>query len=381
MYIIYITVLACCKKREGCYLVGLGLLTLIVFAINDIIFLSVILADSNNHFLRKIVTRGDLSSWGLLIFVFTQSIVLARKFSRSFSQVESLTERLQEININLEGEVRARTRALETSKEELKEAYHTVSRSQKSLQDLLQNISHDLRTPLTAVKGYIDLIIDGIVKEPLQKEKYLSRAKDQVNHINQMVQELFELSQLQSRQIKLNFTPITIKNFIGVNSEKYSLDLLNKQDRINFKVNYPSGWLDHTQELSNFLVSVDPEKIDRVLTNLLSNALKYTNDGDGIELSFLLFKDRKQLLVKVSDTGIGISPQDLPYVFDRFYMVSTAQKTTKSSSGLGLTIVKEIIECHNGQIWVESELGQGSQFCFTLPFYNTNEFDPAPTKS
>ncbi|MGE4284751.1 MAG: ATP-binding protein [Clostridia bacterium] len=374
VYVFYIVILTCYKKREGSCFIGIGVTILILFTLNDIIFLSVIVADSDNHFLRNFITRGNLSSWGLLIFVFTQSLVLAKNFSKSFSNVELLTKQLQQLNANLEEKVTERTLALETSKEELKEAYQAVSRSEKSLKDLMQNISHDLRTPLSAIKGYVNVILDGIVKEPSQQEKYLTRVNDKVNHLNHMVQELVDLSQLQSRQLKLQFTQTPVRVFIETFSEKSSFDMMNSN--VLFKIETPPDRQDNAFKLEYLFVMVDMEKLERIFANLLSNALKYTSAGDHIELSFDFTEDYKNLLVKVSDTGIGISSEDLPCIFDRFYMVSRTNQTDNNSSGLGLAIVKEIVEYHSGEIWVESEIGRGSRFFFTLPIYNKNETTP-----
>jgi signal transduction histidine kinase len=350
------------------------MIILVLFTFNDMIFLSVIFADSSNNFLRGFITKGNLSSWGLLIFVFTQSLVLAKKFSKSFSKVELLTEQLQELNASLEEKVKERTLALETSKEELKTAYQAVSRSEKSLQDLMQNISHDLRTPLSAIKGYANAILDGIVQEPQLQTKYLNRIIDKVSNLNHMVQELLDLSQLQSRQLKFEFTQASVNSLIENYSEKYSLDMINK--KIIFRVNYNPDLRIDTFVSEALFILVDHQRLERVFSNLLNNALKYTPEGGCIELFFDITEDKKKLLIKISDTGIGISKEDLPYIFERLYMVSKSRESSMNSKGLGLAIVKEIVEYHRGEIWVESELGQGSHFFFTLPIYNCNNFSP-----
>lgn len=370
-YCLYFLFSVCYKKREGSYLIGAGVLVLILFTINDIVFLSVILNDSGNHFLRSFITRGNLSSWGLLIFVFAQSLVLAKKFSKSFTKVEFMTEELQHLNEGLEKKVKERTHALETSKKELEKAYQAVSNSEKSRQHLVQNISHDLRTPLTSIKGYVGAILDGIVKEPEQQKKYLGRVIEKVTSLNQMVQELMELSQLESRQLKLNFNPISIKLLIKSTAEKYSLDM--KASKVKFQTNYPPGYIEETNWAEHLMLSLDIEQLDRVFTNLLSNALSHTSEGGSIDLNFDLTEDKKKLLIEVSDTGIGIPEEDLPHIFERFYKVSKARQISHKSSGLGLAIAKEIVEYHGGQIWVESEISKGTHFSFTLPIQDTND--------
>ncbi|AZO95865.1 sensor histidine kinase [Halocella sp. SP3-1] len=369
LYVLYFVAIICYRSREGAYFIGVGVIILILCTLNDIIFLSIILADNGKHFLRNFVSRGNLSSWGLLIFVFAQSLVLARKFSESFSRVELLKDKLQIINANLEEKVEERTLALQKSKEELNRSYLAVSRSEKSLQDLIQNISHDFRTPLSAIKGYANTILDGIIKKPALQEKYLRRIIDKINYLNHMVQELFDLSQLQARQSKLTLSRIPVISLIENLAEKYNFDMKDKD--IVFVFHYPSECQNDTG-LEFLHVMVDIGKLERVFINLLNNALKYTTEGSNIDLYFNISSDRRKLLVEVSDTGIGIPQVDLPYIFERFYRVSKARGSS-NSSGLGLAIVKEIVEYHDGEIWVESELDKGSSFFFTLPIYKTKE--------
>lgn len=363
LYCSYLVVITCYKRRENSLLIGIGALTLFLCSLNDIIFLSIVIADTDNHFLQNMVTRGNLSSWGLLIFVFTQSLVLARIFSKSFLKVESLTEQLQQMNIHLEQKVKERTIDLE-------KAYEAVSRSEKSLHDFMENISHDLRTPLSAIKGYANAIIDGIVaKGSPQQDKYLARIVGKVDFLNNMVQELLDLSRLESKQMKLEFVKMPVSVLIDYLVDKYSLVMRDqKQDlKIHHPANLCKKNLDK-HELESIFIRVDIEKLQRIITNLLSNAFKHSHGK--VTLSFHFTEGLKELLIKVSDTGIGISQEDLPYIFDRFYMVSNSHQQSNGSTGIGLAIVKELVEYLNGQIWVESELGKGSSFFLTLPIYH-----------
>ncbi len=370
-YALFVVLSACYKKREGSWLIGLGVTILVLFTINDIVFLSILFSDSDNHFLRSIVTKGNLSSWGLLIFVFAQSLVLAQKLSKSFTKVEMMTGELRHLNENLELKVYERTHALEASKKELEIAYQAVHRSEKSRQHLVQNISHDLRTPLTSILGYVNAILDGAASEPEQQKKYLKRVIERVTGLNRMVQDLMDLSQLESRRLKLNFKPVPIKLLIDAAVEKYSLDL--KTGKVRFQTKYPSEWKVNGHWKEHLSVMVDIEQLDRVFTNLLSNALSHTSEGDQVCLRFDLINNESNLLIEVSDTGTGIPLEDLPYIFERFYKVTKARQTSQKSSGLGLAITKEIVEYHGGQIGVESEVDKGSRFFFTIPVYGKNE--------
>ncbi|MFA5522937.1 MAG: sensor histidine kinase [Tissierellales bacterium] len=367
LYLIYIIAIAFYKKREGSYIIGFGLIILILTALNDILFLSVLFADSDNLPLKNFINRGNLSSWGLLIFTFSQSIVIAKKFSKTFSKVELLSVELKNANTGLEEKVRERTLALEASKEELLKSYEAVSRSEKSLEDFTQKITHDLRTPLSAIRGYTNMILDGIVVEPIQEQKYLRRIIDKVDFLSHLVQELLDLSQLQSRQLKLNTTQVSLTQFINGFCEKYKFDMGNKN--IAFSTHSLTDSQESYVSDNSLYLVVDTQRLDRVFGNLVNNALKYTPEGGSIGLHFSLSDNCNELIVKVSDTGMGIPKEDLNHVFERFYMVSKARQAT-NSSGLGLSIVKEIVEYHGGKVWVESEVNKGSSFFFTLPIYD-----------
>ncbi|MDW7674560.1 MAG: 7TM diverse intracellular signaling domain-containing protein [Bacillota bacterium] len=366
-YVLYILFTACSQRREGSIIIAIGAGILILATINDIIYLSVVMMDSQNLLIKSIITKGNLSSWGLLAFVFAQSLVLAKNFAKSFARVELMTEKFQRLNESLEEKVTERTQDLETSKKELEKAYQAVSRSEKSRQHLVQNISHDLRTPLTAIQGYVCAILDGIVKEPKQQLNYLDRVIKKVAILDQMVKELLELSKLESRQLQLNVYLLPLKLFVEQAAEKYSLDMRNTI--IEFKVNFPSELKNDSNWAKDLFAKVDMDQLDRVFANLFSNALNHTTEGCQVELTFKLTEDNKKLLIIVTDTGVGISENDLPHVFERFYKVSKARQTSHQSSGLGLAIAKEIVEYHGGEIWAESNLGQGSSFFFTLPIH------------
>lgn len=253
-YILYLVVITSFRKREGSYLIGIGLTIFLLCGINDIIFLSIFLNDSEALFLRSVITRGNLSSWGLLIFVFAQSLVIAQKFSKSFSKVELVTQELRQLNDSLEEKVQERTQALETSNMELEKAYEAVSRSERSRQFLVQNISHDLRTPLTSIKGYVDAILDGIVQDPEQQKKYLARVTEKVISINHLVEQLMELARLESRQSQLNFQLVPLRELLENISEKYMLDFQASQ--VDFQIKFPDDWDNAVEGKEDLLLSI-----------------------------------------------------------------------------------------------------------------------------
>ncbi|MGD9566769.1 MAG: ATP-binding protein [Sedimentibacter sp.] len=370
--VIYVVIASCIKKEEGSYLIGMGVFILIFFSLNDMIYLSIAFADTDNHFLRNFIKTGNLSSWGLLIFVFTQALVLAKKFSKSFSKVELLREELQIFNANLEDKVNERTSELESSKQELKKAYEAVTASEKSLINFTQNISHDLKTPLTVIKGYANVILDGLAEEPLQQNKYLNKIIEKIDYISSMVQDLLDLSQLQSRQEKLTLKFVSINILIKNLQEKFNFEMKNVN--VNFNVFFSPELL-YLSEKHLLQIKVDLQSIDRIITNLLSNAGKFTPENGNVGLHFNLTSNMKYLIIEVSDSGIGISEEELPYIFNRLYRGSKSFKKNNTGSGLGLAIAKELVEYHGGKIWVESELNKGSHFSLKLPVYNEKDID------
>ena len=382
-YVFTVLYSVCSKKREGAYMITLGTAILCLLAINDIIFLSVVFMDSENMFLKNIFTRGDLAPWGLLAFVFVQSVVLAKKISKSFTKLEVLTQQYQQLNESLEEKVEERTSALEISNKELEQAYQAISRSEKARQHLVQNVSHDLRTPLTSIQGYVSAVVDDVVKEREQQKKYLRRVLDKVTSLDHLVQQLTELSKLEARQIKLDFSLVSVKDLMDKVLERHLFDV--ESSKVMFHVDYPSEWKVNPVLTEQVAVNVNFEQLNRVFTNLLSNALKFTPEWGQIELSFRIVEANeevactthldaekstcrsKRLLIKVTDTGTGIPKEEVPYIFERFYKVGKARQTITGSSGLGLAITKEIIEYHGGEIGVDSELGKGCHVYFTLP--------------
>lgn len=381
LHLFYALVLACCRKREGALLISVGIIFFILTVINDMIFENALAFDI--AFLKTIVTKENLSSWGLLVFVFTQSQILAMRFSKSFSDVEKLSGQLKELNENLEVMVKERTGALEQSNRRLNEMNKDLSRMEKSRRHFITNISHDLQTPMTLIRGYVEAILDGMVDEPEQQKKYLQQTLNKITGLNRLTQELFELAQLESRQVQLNLRQITINQLIRLTHEKYRPDVESAGLRFDLHIQQPvtAAQSGETGSPETGLVvyptvATDPYRIDRVFANLIYNAIKHTPRGGFIRLSCDFISGQvnheseppvQEVLISVQDNGSGIGEEDLLYIFDRFYTGSKSRKPSSGNSGLGLSIAKEIVEFHGGRIWAVSKLNEGSTFSFTLP--------------
>lgn len=232
-----------------------------------------------------------------------------------------------------------------------------LERMESSRRQLMANISHDLGTPMTVIQGYVKAMVDGVV--PRDDHKYLMLVYEKIVLMNRLIQDLFQLSKLEARQLKFQFVPISAGELVQQIMDKFAIDV--QENGLHLMVS-ESTW--HGEAI----VQVDLQRIEQVFVNLIYNAIKYTPEGGNITIGVMeseSFVDR--LVFQVSDTGVGIPDKELPYLFNRFYSVERDSGKQFESSGLGLSIVKEIIKTHGGEVWATSAINKGSTFYFTLP--------------
>lgn len=232
--------------------------------------------------------------------------------------------------------------------------------------NLFTNISHDLRIPLTLIKGYIETIRSGCLKNPDEEKKYLEMINDKITAMGNLTQDLMEYAQLSARQVKLNKKSMRVSQFLQMIYDSFSPDITSQGLKLALKFPKPIIEAEAVP-----LISIDPDQMNRVFENLLFNAIRYMPDKGTITIGYTLRpKTEASPIIYVKDTGTGISSEDLPYVFNRFYRGSKGCKADPGGKGLGLAIVKEIVEYHDGHIWVDSTPGKGTTFYFSLPFSN-----------
>ncbi len=235
--------------------------------------------------------------------------------------------------------------------------FHDISdlkRLEKVRRDFVANVSHELRTPVTIIKGYAETLLSGAMKtDPERADRFLGIINSHADRLATLIKDLLALSELESRNLAIKLDPFPISGIV-----RQACLLLEDKARskaITIELN-------NTGEMPP--VMADPGRVEQVLINLLDNAIKYTPEHGSITISATESDDLVQ--VSVADTGIGIPPSDLPRIFERFYRVDTARSREQGGTGLGLAIVKHIILLHGGNIAVESTLGKGSTFAFTL---------------
>lgn len=222
--------------------------------------------------------------------------------------------------------------------------------------DFISNISHELRTPIASLRALVETLSDGALDDHVAAHRFLRHMEVEVDALSQMVQELLDLARIESGK-----APLQVADALPMALLRHCTDRLHTQ-AMRAQVTLH---IDVSTELP--VVYVDANRIEQVITNLIHNAIKFTPPGGEIRLSACV-NEEKSLTIKVADTGVGIAPDDIPRVFERFYKADRAR--SGGGTGLGLAIAKHIVQAHGGRIWVESRLGKGSTFFFTLPLTN-----------
>jgi two-component system phosphate regulon sensor histidine kinase PhoR len=221
--------------------------------------------------------------------------------------------------------------------------------------EFLGNVSHELKTPLFTVQGYISTLIDGGIEDNKIRDKYLERAEKGVERLIYIVKDLDMITKLEAGDLSLNIETFDIVDLVENVFDLLEMKATKKKITLMFDIDYNEP----------ILVSADKERIQQVLTNLIVNSIKYGRTKGTTEVSIEnLIKNK--VIVRVTDNGEGISKANLPRLFERFFRVDKSGSRKEGGSGLGLSIVKHIIEAHDEKIYVESELGVGSEFSFTL---------------
>lgn len=230
------------------------------------------------------------------------------------------------------------------------------------MQDVIGNITHDLRTPITSIKGYSQGILDGVAATPERVAKYVTTIRNKANDMSGIVDELTFFSNISQNQLEYHFMPVVANDYLSECISELSLDLETKQ--IDFAYQYFAG--------SGLQIRMDVEKMKRVIHNIVENAAKFIAAKPGM-IRICAEECGAWLVVRIQDNGTGICQADLPHIFERFYRGDSSRNSNTGGSGLGLSIAKKIIEDHGGAIWAESERGGGTEISFSLPVYAEKE--------
>ena len=223
----------------------------------------------------------------------------------------------------------------------------------------VSNVSHELRTPLTSVKSYLEALDEGALYDPVAPD-FIKVSLNETNRMMRMVTDLLHLSRIDNATSHLDVELINFTAFITF--------ILNRFDKMRSQDEDKKYELVRDYPINSVWIEIDTDKMTQVIDNILNNAIKYSPDGGKITVSMKTTDD--QMILSISDQGLGIPKEDLPKIFDRFYRVDKARSRAQGGTGLGLAIAKEIIKQHNGFIWAKSEYGKGSTFTIVLPYDN-----------
>ncbi|NOU94035.1 HAMP domain-containing protein [Paenibacillus sp. LMG 31456] len=256
-----------------------------------------------------------------------------------------------------EGEVRELGRTLELMRIKLKESIYLQQKYDENRKFLVSSISHDLKTPVTSIIGYIEGIIDGVAKTPEKMEEYLETARSKGVLVNAMIDDLLLYSKLDLNQLPYHFEKSDLVNYLQdcVGDHKYEYEKAKLSLEFINELNEP------------VLVLIDRERLRRVIQNILDNAVMYIDKPDG-RVAIILRETRTSAIIEIKDNGKGIPEANLPYIFERFYRVDPSRKNA-DGSGLGLAIAKQIVEGHEGKIWARSVVGEGTRIMISLKKY------------
>lgn len=309
----------------------------------------------------------DMILTATIILVFTALSVglwIYRSIAVPLVKLKKATKNIKEGNLDFVLEVEGNDefsqlcQDFEEMRKRLKESTEEKILMDKENKELISNISHDLKTPITAIKGYVEGIQDGVASSPEKLNKYIRTIYNKANDMDRLIDELTFYSKIDTNKIPYNFSKINVAEYFGDCVEEVGLDM----ETCGIEL----GYFNYVDE--DVVVIADAEQMKRVINNIIGNSLKYLDKKKGI-LNIRIKDDGDFIQVIIEDNGKGIAAKDLPYIFDRFYRTDSSRNSSKGGSGIGLSIVKKIIEDHGGRIWATSKEGIGTEIHFVLRKY------------
>ncbi|MCI8599609.1 MAG: HAMP domain-containing histidine kinase [Lachnospiraceae bacterium] len=303
----------------------------------------------------------------ILILVFTSTILTAWIYTSIVTPIRHLqvaTKKITDGNLDFEmpmagdDEIGELCTDFEEMRRRLKESAEEKVETDRQNKELISNISHDLKTPITAVKGYVEGLMDGVADTPEKQEKYIRTIYNKANDMDRLINELTFYSKIDTNRIPYTFEKINVSAYFADCVEDLSLELENK--------NIELAYFNYVEE--DVQVIADVEQIKRVINNIVSNSVKYI-DKPKAYINIRVKDVGDFIQIEIEDNGKGIATKDLPLIFDRFYRTDTSRNSSKGGSGIGLSIVKKIVEDHGGKVWATSKEHTGTVMYFVLRKY------------
>ena len=294
----------------------------------------------------------------LTILVFTAFLLVRWLESSIFTPISAINIAMNNIrdgnftytlSTGEEGEIGDLYRNYEDMRLRLKESADEKLERERANRELISNISHDLKTPITSIKGYVEGLIDGVANTPEKQEKYVRTIYNKANDMDRLIDELTLYSRFESDRIPYNFHRLNVGDYFGDCVEEIGMDM----DARGIELNYTNLVDPQT------MIIADPEQMKRVINNIVGNSVKYMDKEKG-RIDFRILDEHDSVRIEVEDNGKGIAARDLPNIFDRFYRTDSSRNSRQGGSGIGLSIVRKIIEDHGGYIWATSREGEGT---------------------
>ena len=314
----------------------------------------------------QIMTK-DLFFTALVILIFTSVSIglwIYRSVATPLVKLRKATQNIKEGNLDFVLEVDGTDefaelcRDFEEMRRRLKESAEEKVLLDKENKELISNISHDLKTPITAVKGYVEGIMDGVADTPEKMDRYVRTIYNKTNEMDHLINELTFYSKIDTNRIPYTFSKLNVDDYFSDCAEEVGLELETRGIQLYY-ANYVE---------KDVLVIADGEQIRRVIHNIISNAIKYMDKPKGVIQ--IRVKDVGDFIqVEIEDNGKGIASKDLTYIFDRFYRTDVSRNSSKGGSGIGLSIVRKILEDHGGKVWATSREEIGTIMYFVLRKY------------
>ena len=295
------------------------------------------------------ITGGMLTAWGY------------RSILWPIGKLQEATKQIRDGNLDFtldvedDDEIGQLCQNFEEMRIRLKESTEEKIQYDKESKELISNISHDLKTPITAIKGYAEGLMEGVASSPEKRDKYIRTIYNKANDMDRLINELTFYSKIDTNKIPYTFSKINVANYFRDCVEEVGLELEARGIEL--------GYFNFVDE--DVMVIADAEQMKRVINNIIGNSLKYMDKKNGI-INIRILDVGDFVQVEIEDNGKGIGQKELPYIFDRFYRTDSSRNSSKGGSGIGLSIVKKIIEDHGGKIWATSKLGIGTEIHFVL---------------
>jgi len=275
--------------------------------------------------------------------------------------VEQISKGNYEIRIenNIQSEIGFLIDDFNNMAQKLEDSEKTKIQYEENRKDLIVNISHDLKTPITSITGYVEAILEGAVDSPDKINKYLQTIHSNISYINNLIDDLFLFSKLDMQKIDFNFETVQIKSYLSDVMEEFKFELGENRVTCDYTDAVPEGTR----------VMMDGKRIYQVIRNIIDNAVKYGPEV-GLTISTEVLVQKGFVIINIKDNGPGIEDEKVNNIFDRFYRIDKERTKDLESTGLGLAIAKELVEAHGGKIFVASVINEGSCFTVMLPIIN-----------